>query len=314
MSAKLFSNLILNSNAFLSLKQDATSKNLAHAYLLIGADMLASKLTAQMFSLFCLDADFKSLADFNADMHFVGTKAADIDAMLEGIFKAPSKGEKKFYIIAGADTLSTICQNKLLKTLEEPPSSVCVILCAKSESNVVAPVLSRCRKVNLEPFSSYDIANELTEFSGADEKTVSLAASLSKGNLEQAEQFILDKNRPIIFNKTLEALLNTKTSKDVLAAVGGLIAHKDGVMQIVDAVATLLRDALMLHIGAPALVVLKNLKQQIQELSALYSIAAIEKIMPFLNRVKKRNTFNANHNSLIDELVFTIAALRHEHK
>jgi len=310
--SKLFSNLILNSNAFLSLKKDFQSGCLAHSYLLVTPDSLGAKLAAQAFSLFCLGGDFKGLADFNADMHFVGNKATDIDAMLDGLLKRPSKADKKFYIISSADTLSQICQNKLLKTLEEPPMSVIIILCATSKAQIVAPILSRVRQVTLEPFSSYDIKEELKFNSGAKGDIIELASELSGGSLELANDFISDKQKPVIFTKVLAALKNTIGSKAVLGAVAEISPFKDSVPFIVGLYETILRDTLMLHLGVPALIKLKSHKEHLQELKAIYSINAIEKIMPFLTKMYKRKKANANHNSLVDELIFTVAKLRHE--
>ena len=285
---------------------------MAHTYLLVTPDSLGAKLVAQAFALFCLGGDFKGLADFNADMHFVGSKAADIDAMLQGLLTRPSKADQKFYILSGADSLSPICQNKLLKTLEEPPPAVTIILCAKNKAQIVAPVLSRSREVLLEPFSSYDILQELKANSGAKQDALEIASSLSGGSLTFANDFITDKQKPVIFNKTLDALKNTLGSKDVLGTVADLLPYKESVGFIIDLIESVLRDTLMLHLSVPALIKLKSHKENLEQLKDIYSMGAIEKIMPFLNKIRKRVKFNANHNSLVDELVFTIAKFRHE--
>jgi len=312
--SKLFANLIINSPSFLKLKRDFQSEKAAHAYLLVSPDTLATKLTAQMFALFCLGGDFKGLAEFNADMHFVGSKAADIDEMLKSVLNRPSKASQKFYIITGADTLSTICQNKLLKTLEEPPEATTIILCASSKAQILAPVLSRARELELDSFSSYDIANELREHSGALDTTIKLAAELSVGSLQSAHEFCTDKNKPIIFSKTLDVLKETLGSKNVLAGVAQILPYKEATSFIITLIESILRDTLMLHLGVPALIKLKSHKDDLVALQQIYSIAAIEHIMPLMTKMRKRIKFNANHNSLVDELVFGLAELRNKYK
>ena len=49
-----------------------------------------------------------------------------------------------FIIVERADLLSTLCQNKLLKLVEEPPQGYRFIFLAERENNFVLPLKSRC--------------------------------------------------------------------------------------------------------------------------------------------------------------------------
>ena len=73
--------------------------------------------------------------------------------MIDDIYLAPVAGDKKVYIIDDAEFLNTTSQNTLLKTLEEPPKYVVIILIASRTSSFLPTIISR---VNIINFSNID--------------------------------------------------------------------------------------------------------------------------------------------------------------
>ena len=57
---------------------------------------------------------------------------------------------KKVYIIDNADTMTTEAQNCLLKTLEEPPEYITIILICSNEDNLLSTIKSRCTRMHFE--------------------------------------------------------------------------------------------------------------------------------------------------------------------
>ncbi|MYA60179.1 MAG: DNA polymerase III subunit [Chloroflexi bacterium] len=68
------------------------------------------------------------------------------DAMLE-----PYEGRAKVFIIDEANQMSPDASNALLKTLEEPPNSVHIILTSPSADLLPETIVSRCHLVRLRP-------------------------------------------------------------------------------------------------------------------------------------------------------------------
>ncbi|OGO08543.1 MAG: hypothetical protein A2Y61_00080 [Chloroflexi bacterium RBG_13_60_13] len=66
-------------------------------------------------------------------------------------FLPPYEGRSKVFILDNADLLSHEAANCLLKTLEEPPPTVHLILLTASRSRLLPTVLSRCQEVALRP-------------------------------------------------------------------------------------------------------------------------------------------------------------------
>ena len=71
------------------------------------------------------------------------TTVDDIRALRDDTALPPIEGEKKVYVITHADSLDPKQQNAILKTLEEPPPYVTLILCAAAKSGILPTVLSR---------------------------------------------------------------------------------------------------------------------------------------------------------------------------
>ena len=69
----------------------------------------------------------------------------DIRQLKERIKLAPSAGRNKVYIIDEVHMLTSEAFNALLKTLEEPPANVALILCTTEAHKVPETIKSRCQ-------------------------------------------------------------------------------------------------------------------------------------------------------------------------
>jgi DNA polymerase III delta' subunit len=93
----------------------------------------------------------------------------------------PVEGGARVALIEKADRLNEDAQSALLKTLEEPPAAVTIILCADQEDQLLPTVRSRCVKLRLGPVAIRDIETILTEADIADPPTAARLARLSGG-------------------------------------------------------------------------------------------------------------------------------------
>jgi DNA polymerase III subunit delta' len=94
---------------------------------------------------------------------------------------APVEGRRKIYIVVDAPAMLHDAANSLLKTLEEPPSLVTLILTATEPDALLPTIVSRCQLVRLSPVPTSDLATALAERLGATPERASLAASLAAG-------------------------------------------------------------------------------------------------------------------------------------
>jgi DNA polymerase-3 subunit delta' len=137
----------------------------------------------------------KLAADPYADLPFSERSDIHIKTIQEVRRQAvlrPYEGRKKVFILAQADRLTRDAANALLKTLEEPPGHVLLVLTSARPGGLPATVLSRCQQVRFAPLSPQDLLQGLERLSLGDAKTRPLAARLAQGNLRQAVKLVAE--------------------------------------------------------------------------------------------------------------------------
>jgi len=93
----------------------------------------------------------------------------------------PVEGGARVAVIEGADRMNEDAQSALLKTLEEPPAGVTIILCADQEGRLLPTVRSRCLRVRLGLVGPRDIEAILIDHDVADPPTASRLGRLAAG-------------------------------------------------------------------------------------------------------------------------------------
>ena len=93
----------------------------------------------------------------------------------------PVEGGARVTIIERAERLNDDAQSALLKTLEEPPPGVTIILCVEREDQLLPTVRSRCVRLRLGPVGARDIEAILGNQGVADSSTAGQLARLAAG-------------------------------------------------------------------------------------------------------------------------------------
>lgn len=140
-----------------------------------------------------------------------------------------SAGGYRVLIIEDADRMAERSSNVLLKALEEPPEKTVWILCAPSESDMLATIRSRTRHLQLRVPDASEVAQLLVEKDGIEPKLaleVSLAAQSHVGMARRLAQSSEARSRR---RESINVALGIDSlSKAMLAAERWLdIAKKD---------------------------------------------------------------------------------------
>ena len=113
-------------------------------------------------------------------------RVSDIDeAVVAASMRTPFESSKRVFVLEGADTMSDTVANRLLKTLEEPPSFVHLILLTDAVGQVIETVVSRCQLVRFDPLPAERIASVL-EGEGVPAARAGACGRLALGNLTRA--------------------------------------------------------------------------------------------------------------------------------
>ena len=141
-------------------------------------------------------------------------KKDDVEDLLANVqYKAFEHG-RKIGIIRDAHRMDASAQNKLLKTLEEPPENVLFLLLAENDEKLLPTVRSRTRRLSLEPFPTAEIGAELRREGGTDEARIRMACALSGGYPGAAESFLKDPGAERVWKFCTDLLRGLRTPAD----------------------------------------------------------------------------------------------------
>lgn len=74
-----------------------------------------------------------------------------VERLVEHSYLRAMQSRRKIYIITSAETMNKEAENRLLKTLEEPPPGTVLILTAANLSGLLPTTISRCQLLNFRP-------------------------------------------------------------------------------------------------------------------------------------------------------------------
>jgi hypothetical protein len=104
-----------------------------------------------------------------------------VRGLIAALALLPVEGGARVAIIEHADRMNEDAQSALLKTLEEPPAGVTIILAADEEELLLPTVRSRCARIRLGPVGVRDVEAILVELGAADPPTAARLGRLSGG-------------------------------------------------------------------------------------------------------------------------------------
>src|SRR2546429_716501 len=105
---------------------------------------------------------------------------AQAEAVIREAHRAPIEAEHKVVAVFEADRLNEQASNKLLKTIEEPPSRSTIMLVTSSPDELLETVRSRCQRIDLAPLPEAALRDALVN-EDADPESAELAARLAGG-------------------------------------------------------------------------------------------------------------------------------------
>jgi DNA polymerase III delta' subunit len=110
-----------------------------------------------------------------------GAKVRGVRDLLSELSLLPVEGGARIAIIESASRMNDDAQAALLKTLEEPPAGVTLILCADTEETLLPTIRSRCARLRLGPVGVREIETILADGGFAEPPLAGRLARISDG-------------------------------------------------------------------------------------------------------------------------------------
>jgi DNA polymerase III subunit delta' len=172
----------------------------AHAYLLHGPAGTGKRAAAREFAATLLARDardpagahVRALHGSHPDLSWIAPSGAhemlrrDVDeSVVSAAARTPFEARHRVFVLEAADTMNDEAANALLKTLEEPPAYVVLLLLTDRVTQVLPTIASRCQHVRFDPLPPDRLAERLTG-RGVPPETAQACARLGLGDGERA--------------------------------------------------------------------------------------------------------------------------------
>lgn len=316
-----YSEVIKKSNAFECAKKDIAGSRISHAYLFTYSDENYLLKFAESFAALLIsnEDDFEKNSirvekHIHPDVMFYGLDDEKINVelvktIIENAQVSPFEAEKKIFILAGVGEMNEASQNKILKTIEEPPKNTYFLMLAKGSQKLLPTVLSRVKQIELDTIPNEKIALMLEEFGVAQEKA-EIYASCSNGDASFAEKLASDENFTGFFNDVVSCFFEVNGSRDVLKYSNIFSAKGVDKDEFFDIATLISRDILMILSGKENLVVCKNVMPKIKVIASSLTLSFASELVKVCLQSKKDLSLNANAVAVIDNFLFKLAEVK----
>jgi DNA polymerase III subunit delta' len=182
----------------------------SHAYLFRGPRGAGKGAAARAFAAEILaassddpdDARRRALLDPSPhpDLVWLAPSGAQhlVEDVRERVIRAaayrPYEGGKRVFVVEAAEAMRDESQNALLKTLEEPPAFVYLILLTSEPAGLLETIASRCQPVDFAPLPLEAVEAALGQ---GDPDEIAAAARLAAGDVELARFLVGERGREI---------------------------------------------------------------------------------------------------------------------
>ena len=304
------------------MRQAVVKRSLAPSYLFAGPKGVGKFLTARYFcmSVFCeAGSEGRPCTEcFNCrrvlngnhpDVRYLtneeGKLSIGIDEVREGIESVQTcsyEGGYRFWVIDEAQRMTDEAQSAMLKTLEEPPPTLILILISQGEEQLLPTVISRCRRINFKNLSGAELKAFLVK-KGYPEDKADVASRISGGSAGTALNFLQDSElwdrRSALFS-ILDNLVpgDLWQALDSVTQVEDLCSGKSSrehMLFCLDMAASLYRDAMLRRIGtADSLLINADCAQILDRLTSVYDAPGLERAVEEVCSCKFKLERNVN--------------------
>lgn len=317
-----YNELIFRSKAYNIVSRDTELGRISHAYLFLSQDEnYLYKFCENVAKLLINqnDMEHKQKNDLRVEKHihpdvkFFGLeKSIDADtasSIVDSAAYSPFENDKKIYLLLNVQDMNETSQNKILKTIEEPPQNTYFILAGTSANKLLPTISSRVKLIELDDIKTEDICKML-KLSGVSDEKAEICADSASGNASYAEKLAIDDGFIEFYKEIVKAFTSILGSRDVLKYSAYFNGKNIDKKEFLNIFMTLARDVSMVLSKKENLVINQNSLDKLKLASASLNLNATSEIIEECLKQKKNLEFNVNTTSIVDSVLFKLAEVK----
>lgn len=316
-----FNELIFQSKAYNIVSLDTKLERISHAYLFLSQDENYLYKFCENIAKLLINLNDKEHEDKNnlriekhihPDVKFFGLqKNIDADtasSIVDSSTYSPFENDNKVFLLFNVQDMNEASQNKILKTIEEPPRNTYFILAGSSANKLLPTIISRVKQIELDEIKTEQIRKMLIDSGVADAKA-EICADSANGNATYAEKLATDDTFTVFYDKIKDAF-QIKGSRDVLKFSAYFNGKNIDKKEFLDIFMSVARDASMVISGKEELVINKSILSTINVLASELNYNAVNEIIEECLKQKKNLEFNVNTTSVVDSVLFKLVEVK----
>lgn len=322
-----FSGIIGQKEVVGSLERALSENRVGHAYIFTGPAGMGKKTIAHLFAglLLCNDPkDGKTCGKCipcqlfdngsNPDFHRIDTDEASIGVdMIRGVQGdvaiKPMYSKRKVYIVEDAAKMTEQAQNCLLKTFEEPPEYVVIILLTANYEALLETVRSRAQHLHFKKYTHDQVRQALTPILGKEDAKAGLAIDYADGNIGLALELAGSGDFSRLREQVLTLLPGVERGKtaSMLEFTAFIEENRDSAGLLLDIMLLYYRDLLiMCETGNENMLINSDKKDMIFNNAQMRTSRGIVGKIDALEAARRALKQNANMQLVVDNLLISL--------
>ena len=274
-------------------KDRCINETLSHAQLISGEDGIGKSLLAEILAKFILngnlDREYVDIINYRPSKASFGVD--EVRNIIEEVNKKPFEGDKKVIIIHEGNKLTIQAQNALLKTIEEPPKGVYIIILCESLELILDTIKSRCEIYKLTPLTKDELNDYIDKKQyDCNEEEKKSAIAFSEGIPGRIDRYFEDSDLKELRDKILDLLMSlTKNDMEILLnKEEELVSCKENKEEILNIFSSIIRDILVnKEVYNEELIINNDKLDKIKNLTNEMSFKKLTKIMEGIQEARK---------------------------
>ena len=286
-------NFIGYSSLIENFKNRCSNGNLSHAQLISGEDGIGKSILAEILGKLILNGDINR--EYVDIINYKPIKTSfgvdDVRDIIDEVNKKPFEGDKKVIIIHQGNKLTIQAQNALLKTIEEPPTEVYIIILCESLELILDTIKSRCEIYKLTPLTKDELYKYIA-IKGYDysEEEKSSAIAFSEGIPGRIDRYFSDTELQELRDKIVDLLLQLTNNEieAILEKEEQLVSYKQNKEEVVNVLSSFIRDILVnKEVYNENLIINRDKIKEIERLTNEMSFKKLNKMLLGLQEARK---------------------------